>query len=207
MEEKRVYAQKKIYTQGEELDLKGIEIILMTKNGTTTVLDPEDCEISGFDPNTRGEQTILIRYTNSDGKVFTTTFTVEVIEERFYTQKIEVTRKPDKTQYYVGEDFDPQGMEVKAHEKATPGNASREILLDTEALEYDYDFSQANSQSEVTVSYEGEDKEGNVKIFTATVKVKVEEEPKEELYYVSRIKIISKPGNCQSDNRNQMVSP
>ncbi len=78
---------KKIYTQGEELDLKGIEIILMTKNGTTTVLDPEDCEISGFDPNTSGEQTILIRYTNSDGKVFTTTFTVEVIEERFYTQK------------------------------------------------------------------------------------------------------------------------
>ena len=184
---------KKLYTQGEELDLTGIQIILTNNKGVTTVIDPSDCEISGFDPETIGAQTVVIRYTNSDGKVLETTFTVEVLKEQFYTRQINVTKKPTKTSYYVGEEFDPVGMEVTAEQKATVSNATREVPLKTEDLNFEYDFGKADDKAEVKVIYEEEDDEGELQTFTATVKVKVEEEPEEEKYYVSRIKITSKP--------------
>lgn len=118
-----------------------------------------------------------------------------------YTQKIKVTQLPDKLDYEVDEEFDPEGMEVTVTEQiktqsaeegtaATPGNATR--VLGPHEYETEYDFSKAGEQ-DVTVYFMGIGKYGNDRKFTDHFKVNVLEEGEEAVSYTQKIEVTKFP--------------
>ncbi len=50
------------YQMGEDLDLTGLEITGYWDNGTTTKVDLKDIEISGYDKNQTGQQSVVLSY-------------------------------------------------------------------------------------------------------------------------------------------------
>src|SRR5699024_7795875 len=71
---------KTTYTEGEELDLTGLEITADYSDGSRETLDASDVTVTGFDPNTVGEQTLTVTY-DSDQDTHTATFTIVVEAE------------------------------------------------------------------------------------------------------------------------------
>ena len=53
---------KTTYTIGDELDLTGLVLTATWTDGSTTEVDLADVEITGFDTNQRGEQTVTLAY-------------------------------------------------------------------------------------------------------------------------------------------------
>ena len=53
---------KTTYTIGDELDLTGLVLTATWTDGSTTEVDLADVEITGFDANQRGEQTVTLAY-------------------------------------------------------------------------------------------------------------------------------------------------
>lgn len=53
---------KTTYTIGDELDLSGLVLTATWTDGSTTEVDLADVEITGFDTNQRGEQTVTLAY-------------------------------------------------------------------------------------------------------------------------------------------------
>ena len=117
----------------------------------------------------------------------------EPAESEYRTIRIRVTRAPDKTEYQVGDDLDPTGLEVEAVQKATAGNASREKKIPVDELEFDPDSFEEEGETKVTVFYREADEEGGEKEFTASFNVKVTEYLDEDNSYVDRIHIKRKP--------------
>lgn len=117
----------------------------------------------------------------------------EPAESEYRTIRIRVTRAPDKTEYQVGDDLDPTGLEVAAVQKATAGNASREKKIPVDELEFDPDSFEEEGETKVTVFYREADEEGGEKEFTASFNVKVTEYLDEDNSYVDRIHIKRKP--------------
>lgn len=183
------------YVLGEELDLSGIKLVYTGTDGKQKVLDVDkDCVVSGFHPDEEGEQEITISY-ESEGRTLEVYFNVKVLNDWFFTTKIEVTKKPDKLTYTVGdEELDLEGMEVTATQKASESNATRKTVLDNDKLETEYHFDRESNASKVKVIYKEEGRGGKEKTFTASFEVKVAAKPQEEEeWYVSRITIDKKP--------------
>ncbi len=67
---------KTSYTVGQDLDLTGALFTLNMSDGTTQILNLSDVEITGYDKNTRGDQTLTATYGS-----LTATFTVSVLLE------------------------------------------------------------------------------------------------------------------------------
>jgi uncharacterized repeat protein (TIGR02543 family) len=93
------------FAPGEPLDITGLEVTATYSDNSTETVTITAGHITGFNPNTTGEQTLTITY---GGK--TATFKVTVIG----LSKIEVTKQPTKTRYAVGEQLDLTGLEVTA---------------------------------------------------------------------------------------------
>ncbi len=87
-----------IYVKGAELDLTGGEITATYEDGTTTVIDMinDSVEYTGYNANQIGEQTIEIAY-STEGKNYTTTLTITVIEEYCIVQ----TYQKDDENLYI----------------------------------------------------------------------------------------------------------
>lgn len=215
------------YEVDEEFDPAGMEVTVTervkaeaagegaavaTSSTATRVLQPEEYEVE-YDFSEAGERDVTVSYLGTgrfgDEQKFTDRFAVHVLEEGeetiAYTQKIEVTKLPDKVVYEIGDEFEPEGMEVTEYIRvATPGsavkatgsNAShssevRKRLLDEEEYDVEYEFDQAG-KSQVTVIYLGTDKNGGEKEFYASFKVTVNKKP-EEAVYTTGIKVTKKP--------------
>ena len=99
---------KTIYIKGENLDLDGGKIKATYENNTTEIIDMKDAnvKVTGYNQQTLGEQIITVEY---QGK--TITFKVKVKNDLV---KIEVENKPNKTVYYIGENFEKEGMKIVA---------------------------------------------------------------------------------------------
>lgn len=67
------------YTIGDELDLSGIKLTAFWTDDTTTTIPLADVEVSGYDPNTEGIQTITLTY-GSVSKRITVTVAPEKVE-------------------------------------------------------------------------------------------------------------------------------
>ena len=102
------YPTKTVYTKGENLDLDGGKIKVTYEDNTTEIIDMKDTnvKITGYNQQTLGEQIITVEY---QGK--TITFKVKVKNDLV---KIEIEEKPTKTIYYIGENFEKEGMKVVA---------------------------------------------------------------------------------------------
>ena len=146
---------KKTYLVGEELDLTGLNV---TANYTFGDSKPvTGYTVSGFDPETTGQQTITVSYTEN-GVTKTASFTVTV--EAPILTSISVT-PPAKTTYIVGEPFEHSGMSVTAHYSNCPDRGVSNYELSGD------DTSQPGTKT-VTVRYT----EGNI-TKTATFEINV----------------------------------
>lgn len=197
---------KQVYFVDEKFKPKGMEVSAVKKASTSTAIKIVDLDLMVLDyeydfsePGIK-EVTIVYKDMVADQKEETFTTKVEVSvtkepveEDSYYTTAIRVDREPEKQVYLVGEEFEPEGMEVLALQKASPSNAERTVELDLEELEYEYDFSEPGTKT-VTVNYTGLNAEQEEKPFTAKVKVSVTEAPVEEdSYYTTKIQVDKKP--------------
>ena len=128
------------YVTGEKFDPAGMEVTVYETASKSNadrkrILSPEDYEVTPNRFDTAGVNEVTVTYSgkNAEGvnEDFTDSFSVRVIEseEEFYTTGIKVTKKPTKTEYEIGEDFNPEGMEVVAYETASSSNAIRLSLI------------------------------------------------------------------------------
>ena len=93
-----------VYLIGRELDLTGMVVIGTWMSGVTS--EVEDYSVSGYDPYQVGEQIVTV---GIGGAVDAFGVLVRGVDG------IELARKPNKTQYFLGEKFDGDGMKVVAH--------------------------------------------------------------------------------------------
>ena len=140
------------YYLNESINLGGLEVKATYSDSTVAVIVTSELEITGFDTSTAGEKTITITY---DGK--SDTFAVKV--ENINLTKIEITQGPTKTEYYLKESLNLDGLVVTA----TLSNGTTEIL-DVDELEITGFDSAAAGEKTVTVS-----SAGKTAAFTVTV--------------------------------------
>lgn len=91
-----------VYVPGEDLDLSGIELTVVSASGSKTIPVTPDM-VTGFDPETIGTQTITISYGGQ-----TTTYDVEVKG----VGSISGFDSQPKLEYNTGETFDASGAAV-----------------------------------------------------------------------------------------------
>lgn len=145
---------KTTYVEGQDLDLTGMEVQAVYSDSSTVALESGDYTVTGYDKATLGEQTIIVTY---EGK--TATFSVTVNAKT--ATGIEITVKPAKTAYYIGEELDTAGMVVTA----SFDNGTSEAVTGYTFSGYD---SAETGTKTVTVTYEGK---------TAVFEVTVTERP------------------------------
>ncbi len=140
------------YEVGDRFDPSGIEVTATYSNGDTEVLgaDAEGLNFAPEEFTEAGAQTVTVLYTVGDiTQMAGVNVTVsEKVEEPAVLTGIEVTTMPSKTEYEVGDIFDPSGMVVTA---SYDKKDSQEIDLDKLTFTPDV-FSNAGEQT-VTVSY------------------------------------------------------
>ncbi|WP_320930697.1 bacterial Ig-like domain-containing protein [Hungatella sp.] len=113
-------------------------------------------------------------------------------ETGYYTERIEVTKEPDQTEYEIGEAFEPDGMEVTVYEKASASDASRSRVLTSEEYKAEHDSFDTPGTKKVTVVYHGINEEGEEKEFRDSFVVEVTEESGEEIY-TTGVEVTRKP--------------
>jgi hypothetical protein len=155
------YPDKTEYFVGEVLDLAGLEVTAYYSDKSEKELDIDRLTISGFDSRFPADkQEVTVTY---EGK--SDTFTVDIVEP--VLESIEITSKPTKTTYFVGEDLDLTGLVVTG----IYSDGSQVELTITMAHISGFNSSAAATNQEVTVDYNGK---------TATFTVTILAEPDEE---------------------------
>lgn len=182
---------KLIYKVGEDLDTTGMVVVALRSNAEPLELTKEQYQVSGFDSSKEGEYEVVVSAVSETGETFTDSFKVQISELEYFTTKIKVTTKPDKTVYFTDEEFNAAGMVVKAVKKATASNATP-IEEEVEDYEVEYDFTQPGT-SKVAILYTDENLDGEMEEFTASIDVQVKVRPVEDEYYTTRIRIDKKP--------------
>lgn len=129
---------KTVYSQGEQLDISGIKVNALFNNGTTEEI--QDFSVSGYN-HFIGEKKIVIEYQG-----FTADFNVEVIEKKLTA--FEITKLPDKLEYYKGEQFSTKGMIVYAYYD----NHNKNVITDYTVSGFD---SQIIGDQIIRISYNG----------------------------------------------------
>ena len=102
------------YIEGEPFDTSDIHIIAEYDNGD--IEEITDFEVRPSRPLESDDEVVIISYEeNGETKEIEIPITVTIPEDRKKLNSIEITKKPDKTEYVEGESFDPTGMEVTAY--------------------------------------------------------------------------------------------
>jgi glucan-binding YG repeat protein len=143
------------YEVGEPFDSTGMEVTAEYSNGDTELV--EEYAVSEVDTCKPGEKTVTVTYQDQ-----TAVFTIQV-KERVLTG-IEVI-VPDKTDYLVGEAFDPTGMVVNA----VYSNSVKEEISQEDYTVDGFDSLEAGEKT-LTVTYQEMTAE-----FTVTVTEEVPE--------------------------------
>ena len=140
------------YEVGDKFDPSGIEVTATYSDGDTEVLgaDAEGLVFSPEEFTEAGPQTVTVLYTVGNvTRTASVNVTVsEKVEEPAVLIGIEITTQPSKTEYEVGDAFEPEGMVVTAsYDKKDPQAVDPDKLTFTPEV-----FSEAGEQT-VTVSY------------------------------------------------------
>lgn len=98
------YPAKTVYDIGETLNVAGLKLRLKYNSGRTETIDADASMCSGFDSSTAGEKSVLITYRSAS-------ITMIVSVRKITSIGIEST--PKKTEYFVGEDLDLDGLRLK----------------------------------------------------------------------------------------------
>jgi hypothetical protein len=133
---------KTVYARGETLDITGLVVTGTYTDATTKTETVTTENVSGYDKDTSGEQTLTVTI---GGK--TTTFQVTVCG----LDSIAVTAQPTKQSYAIGEELDTAGLEVTGTFKYEATSITRIIPVTVEMLS---GFSSATAGTTiVTVRY------------------------------------------------------
>jgi uncharacterized protein (DUF1684 family) len=100
---------KTVYTQSEALNLSGLVVTGTYSDGTTKMETVSLDNISGYNANIVGQQTITVTI---GGKTATFTVTVTATGGEAVLQSIAITSQPAKTVYVKGESLDISGLVV-----------------------------------------------------------------------------------------------
>jgi cytochrome c-type biogenesis protein CcmE len=100
---------KFVYAQGEALDISGLVITGTYSNGGQKTETVSLSDISGYNPNTVGTQTLTVTV---DGKTATFTVLVQTGTATVTLQSITVKTPPAKTFYALGEALDISGLMI-----------------------------------------------------------------------------------------------
>ncbi len=195
--------KKLIYQVNEEFDPTGMVVEKVQKasasNATRNVTVPNDELEYEYDFSEAGECKVSIIYQDKaeDGEMqdfeASVIVTVGDTSDEYYTQKIIVKEEPAKMFYEVEEEFDPTGMVVEKVQKASASNATRNVTVSNDELEFEYDFSE-KGKSEVTIIYQDKDENGEMQEFITSVTVTVNDEIDiEDEYYTKKIVVKKKP--------------
>lgn len=168
------------YAVGEAFNPEGMKVTeYMTaspSNASRENILSDDAYEYEYDFSKSGKQRVTVSYLayNAIGEEveFNAWMEVDVTAEEYYTKGLNVIKIPVKTEYEVGETFDPEGMTLVHVQKASPGNADRYDPVSPDECEFKYNFSTPGNKK-VTVIFIGEDLKGNDKIVKAYVPVKV----------------------------------
>ena len=147
---------KTVYEIGEDFDPTGLAVTATYSDEFSRELSPTEYGLEGFSSEAVGESTITVTFGD-----FSESFTVTIINP---VKSISVT-PPTKTEYEIGEDFDPTGLVVTAtySDKTTRELAEEDYTLDTAG----FDNSSAGEKT-ITVTYV-EDEVTVTASFTVTV--------------------------------------
>lgn len=133
---------KTTFEYGEQLDTTGM-VVTATMSDETEQDVTSSAQFSGFDSLVEGEQTVTVTVGNASA-----TYTVIVNEK--VLQSIAVTSEPTKVVYKVGEEFDPEGLEVTA-----TYNGGDPVVLDLADVEISGFDSSTTGEKTVTVAFGG----------------------------------------------------
>ena len=151
----------------EELDLTGgvIEVTYNDNSKEDILMTSKEITASGFNNKILGKNTITVKYQEK-----TTQFDVEIKKEKIniaILQDIKIITPPNKTEYFVGENFDKTGMNVKAiYSNGIAKDVSDYTIIDGTNL--------VDGQKSVTIEYGG-------KIASQAITVKVKTLPVEKI--------------------------
>ncbi|HEY8421719.1 MAG TPA: bacterial Ig-like domain-containing protein [Thermoclostridium sp.] len=98
---------KTSYLRGEALDLKGLEVTACYSDGKTKTLSAGDYVVTGFDSSVPGTNTISINFGSISRSI-----DLEILP--LTCTNIKVKYLPAKTDYYIGDIFNPDGLTVLA---------------------------------------------------------------------------------------------
>ena len=144
--------QKLEYFVGEEFSPDGGVITVNYNNGTTKDVDITNEMVAGFDKNKVGNQPLTISYLEKTTDIEVTVKAVEV-------ESIALTTKPKKLEYFVGEEFSPDGGVITVNYN----NGETKDVDITKEMVADFKSTDAGTQT-LTVTYLGK---------TATFEVEV----------------------------------
>lgn len=159
------------YFDGDSFDPTGMEITAAYENGSTKPVSIENCT---FSPETLTEGVTFVTVTYN-GKTASVPVTVKAVE----LAGIEVTKQPDKTEYFDGDSFDPTGIEITA----VYNNGSREVVS-TEECTFSPEKLTAGLNS-VTVTYNGKTASVSVTVLAVELTgIEVTKQPNKTVYEI-----------------------
>ncbi|GAE94845.1 hypothetical protein JCM21714_4040 [Gracilibacillus boraciitolerans JCM 21714] len=143
-----ISGMKTEYLVGEELDLSGLKVTAVNEDNTETVVPVEDLIITGFDSSSAGTNTITINYNGAE-----TTIDLNIIE--LALTSMEVKYYPAKTDYYLQDSFNPDGLVVtgsynNGYNVEDLTSEDYIFQIDGEEIDSDYTF-ESSGEKTVTV--------------------------------------------------------
>lgn len=103
------------YWIGQQLDLTGLEVSICKNGVEERQLEAEEYTVGELDPLKTGAQKITVSYTDrsiAEPITYETSFSVMVYETKL-NQSIKVVKKPNQLIYTVGDEINPEGLEVR----------------------------------------------------------------------------------------------
>lgn len=147
-------AVKKDYEINDTFSTEGLTVAGVMTNGSTSVIDLADCEITAPDMTTAGEKTVTVTY---GGKSETYTIIVHAAVE-----SIEVNAEGAKHVFNVNEEFSAEGVTVTAI--LSDGTTLEIAIADCEVTAPDMT---TEGEKQVSVTYSGKTQTYNIAVVDA----------------------------------------
>lgn len=177
------------YRTGQQLDLTGLKVSFYKNGVEERQLEADEYKVSKLDSSKPGKQKITVTYTDRSGSepvTYKAAFTVTVYEEKL-NQSIKVVKKPDRLIYSIGDEVNPEGMEVRGF------NLSDEkvIVLNEDDYRLEFDTSKTGTTT-VNVVYTVENGETPATELKDYFDIRVFDLD-ESRFVVEQIKVAQKP--------------
>ena len=162
---------KTSYFVGENLDTTGLQLKLSYNDGSTSYAT-SGFTTSGYDSTKAGTKTITVTYQDK-----TATFNVTVKEKTL--TGISVSKQPSKTIYFIGENLDTTGLQLKlSYDDGSTSDATSGFTTSG------FDSTKAGTQT-VTVTYLGKTATFNVTVKNKSLTdISVSKQPSKTIYFI-----------------------